>query len=82
MNYNLICGSRAKEEFDFYGHKEDLFFYQPRLGDNGSDRGFSENLVKPQFVDAESGDSWGSHMHSKGVMDVDGMDIFNIRIQK
>jgi hypothetical protein len=52
------------------------------LGDNGSDRGFSENLVKPQFVDAESGDSWGSHMHSKGVMDVDGMDIFNIRIQK
>jgi hypothetical protein len=63
-------------------HKEDFVFDQPRLGDNGSDWGFFENLIEPQFVDAESGDSWGSHMHSKGVMDVDGMDLLNIRTNK
>jgi hypothetical protein len=55
-----------------------IFFYQLGLGDNG----FSENLVEAQFVDAKSGDSWGFHMHSKGVMDVDGMDLFNIKTHK
>jgi hypothetical protein len=44
--------------------------------------GFSENLVEAQFVDVKSGDSWGFQMHSKGVMDADGMDLFNIRTHK
>ncbi len=59
MNCNLICELGAKEEFVFYGHKKDLFFDQPGLGDNGSDRGFFENLVEAQFVDVKSEDSWG-----------------------
>ncbi len=82
MNCNLVCGLGVKEEFVFYGHKEDLFFDQPRWGDNGGDRGFSKNIVEAQFVDAGSGDSWGSHMHSKGIMDVDVMDLFNIKTRK
>jgi hypothetical protein len=28
------------------------------------------------------GDSWGFQMHSEGVMDADGMDLFNIRTHK
>ncbi len=82
MNCNLICGLGAKEEFVFYGHKEDLCFDQHGSGDNGSDRGFSENLVEAQFVDAKSGDSWGFQMHFEGVMDADGVDLFNIRTHK
>ncbi len=74
---NLIsCGSSGgKEEPVFDGHKEDLSFDQPGLGDHrGVEGGVSDNLVEMQFADAETGDSWGPRKQADGVTDANGKD--------
>jgi len=75
---NLISrgSSGGKEEPVFFdGHKEDLSFDQPGLGDHrGVEGGISDNLVEMQFADAETGDSWGPRKQAEGVTDANGKD--------
>lgn len=75
---NLITrgSSGGKEEPAFFdGHKENLSFDQPGLGDHrGVEGGISDNLVEMQFADAETGDSWGPRKQAEGVTDANGKD--------